>query len=167
MNREETRKEILELLARGKITLDEAASLLDQTVPEAVVAKAPALDFDDDKPLKVDIDFDVDVEEVNASKLSGELEIEDIPLPAAKTASREPRWLRIHVADLDSGKSTVKVNVPFGMVKFGLGIAQIFAPKEYTDNIGQIGAMMSEADSGILVDVQDAESNEHVRIYFE
>ncbi len=165
MTREETRKETLELLARGKITLDEAVALLDQTVPEAAATKEQA--FEADTPLKVEMDFDVDREEVNASAAAGDLKIEDIPLPAANPASVEPRWLRIQVAELDTGKSTVKVNVPFGMVKFGLGIAQAFAPKEYSENISQIGAMMSEVDSGVLVDVQDVESNEHVRIYFE
>lgn len=160
MNREETRKEVLELLARGKIDIDEAVALLDQTA--SFSAESPG---DGEAPLKVEID--VDIEKETASKTDLQLEIEDIPTPVMKPAGKDPRWLRIFVGDLETGKSKVKVNVPFGMVKFGLGMAQIFAPQEYSANLDQIGTMMAESESGLLVDVQDAESNEHVRIYLE
>lgn len=169
MNKEDYRTEVLELLARGKITIDEAVKLLDQ--PASKTAGTVEFDSLDDveSPLKVDVDVDVDldIEKETPSKHDLEVEIEDIPLPAAKSSAREPRWLRIYVGDLDTGKSKVKVNIPFGMVKFGLGVAQFFAPQAYSDNLGQIETMMAEADSGLLVDVQDVEDNEHVRIYFD
>ena len=167
MNKEETRKEVLELLARGKINIDEAVTLLDQTTSETAKMAGAASDFGDDLPLKVEVDVDIDVDKGSTSVSDHELEVEDIPFPDKKLATKEPRWLHIYVGDLDTGKSKVKVNVPFGMVKFGLGIAQVFAPEEYGANLKQIGAMIAESDSGMLVDVQDAESNEHVRIYFD
>ena len=167
MNKEETRKEVLELLARGKISIDEAVTLFDQTAPETVDSAKSVTQGADDLPLKVVVDVDVDIDKETTSKSDFDLDIEDIPVAVDKTATRQPRWLRIHVGDLDTGKSKVKVNVPFGMVKFGLGMAQIFAPKEYSANLDQIGTMIAESNSGLLVDVQDAESNEHVRIYVE
>ena len=162
MNKEETRKELLELLAKGKISIDEAVTLLDQTASETADAKTG-----DEPPLKVDVDVDIDVEEEALNKSDIELDIEEFPLPAEKLEPKEPRWLRIHVGDLETGKSKVQVNVPFGMVKFGLGVAQFFAPQEYGENLDQIVTMMAESESGLLVDVQDDESNEHVRIYYD
>lgn len=162
MNREETRKELLELLAKGKISIDEAVTLLDQTASETGDAKVG-----DEVPLKVDVDVDIDVEKETLYKPDIDLDIEEYPLPAEKLGAKEPRWLRIHVGDLETGKSKVRVNVPFGMVKFGLNVAQFFAPQEYSDNLDQVATMMAESESGLLVDVQDDESNEHVRIYFD
>ncbi|MFL7839154.1 MAG: hypothetical protein ACK2U0_09355 [Candidatus Promineifilaceae bacterium] len=161
MNNEDYRTEVLELLAKGKITIDEAVKMLDQ--PDSIAAdviKAEAL---------TDIDSmeqsDVEKEALPAKDL--DIPIEDVPLSTEKSPARQPRWLRIHVGDLTTGKSKVRVNIPFGMVKFGLGLAQIFTPEEYGVNLEQIGNMMAEADSGVLVDVEDAEDNEHVRIYIE
>jgi hypothetical protein len=159
MTTEETRKDILELLARGKITIDEAVGLLDQSSPEPGPAKA------EEQPLKVEVEVDVDKDV--SFDTGQDLEIEDIPLPIERIAGSEPRWLRIQVGELDSGKSKVNVNVPFGMVKFGLGIAQMFAPKEYTAHLEQINDVMADSKTGLLVDVEDVESNEHVRIFFE
>jgi hypothetical protein len=115
----------------------------------------------------VDVDVDVDVEKEVSKEYDLAVENEVFPVPAKKSSTSEPRWLRIYVGDLQTGQSKVKVNIPFGMVKFGLGVAQFFAPEEYSTNLEQIETMISEADSGLLVDVQDVEDNEHVRIYFD
>jgi hypothetical protein len=167
MNKDDYRTEVLELLARGKIDIDEAVKLLDQPESAAAeVVKSESL-TDINSTSKVDVDNGMAAEKISVLNDNLDVEIEDIPEPADKPSIREPRWLRIHVGDLTTGKSKVKVNIPFGMVKFGLGLAQLFAPQEYGSNLEQIGNMMAEADSGVLVDVQDVEDNEHVRIYVE
>jgi hypothetical protein len=166
MNKDDYRTDVLELLARGKITIDEAVKMLDK--PDSVAAdvvKSEAL-TDIDSTLHVDVEDIVEAKE-KVPEGDLEVEIEDIPMPAVKSPRSGPRWLRIHVGDLTTGKSKVKVNIPFGMVKFGLGLAQMFAPQEYGSSLEQIGDIIDEADSGVLVDVQDVEDNEHVRIYFE
>jgi hypothetical protein len=167
MNQDDYRTEVLELLAKGKISIDEAVNLLDR--PESAAAEVVKSESLTDINSTIEVNKSAGKEVVkdmlNSEDL--EVEIEDIPMPVEKPSRKEPRWLRIHVGDLTTGKSKVKVNIPFGMVKFGLGLAQIFAPQEYGSNFEQIGDMMAEADSGVLVDVQDVEDNEHVRIYFE
>jgi hypothetical protein len=163
MTREETRKEILELLARGKITIDEAVALLDQTSGTVPASGSEA----DAEPLKVDIAGGSEGQKETVLKPETGLDIEEIASPVENKPVREPRWLRIQVSALDSGKSKVNVNVPFGMVKWGLGMAQLFAPVELGENLDQISAMMAEADAGLLVDVMDEDSNDHVRIYVE
>jgi hypothetical protein len=161
MTKEETRKEILELLARGKITIDEAVLLLEQA-PSTAMASAADVAVESPKINVLD-------ENEKQTKIvpDSALEIEEISLPVGKKAAGEPRWLRIQVSALDSGKSKVSVNVPYGMVKWGLGMAQLFAPGEISENLDQFGAILSEAESGLLVDVLDEDSNDHVRIFFE
>ena len=166
MNKDDYRTDVLELLARGKITIDEAVKMLDR--PDSVAAevvKSEAL-TDVESTLHVGVD-DIELAKEKMAEGDLEVEIEDIPVPAVKSPRSEPRWLRIRVGDLTTGKSKVKVNIPFGMVKFGLGLAHMFAPQEYGSSLEQVGEMMAKADSGVLVDVQDVEDNEHVRIYIE
>ncbi len=165
MTQEDRRKEVLDLLARGKISIDEAVELLDQPLDDAS-DDAP----DDAKKSKKSIDeitLKIEVEEEEVADSGKEVAIEEIPAKVETGEDVIPRWLRISVSDLETGKSKVAVNIPFGMVKFGLGMAQIFSPKEYSANLEQVSSMLDGAGDGLLVDVQDAESNEHVRIYFE
>ncbi len=166
MSGEASRKEVLELLARGKISIDEAVELL--SLPAGAQASAH-LKAAENAPLKVEVDGDLNMRGVKEKSAAAEqiVAVDNVPLPAQNSGIKEPRWLRIEVGDMRSGKSKVHVNVPFGMVKFGLGVAQVLAPAQYSANLGEIETMMAESESRVLVDVQDHESNEHVRIYLE
>jgi hypothetical protein len=134
----EKRIEILQLLADGKITADEAAELLTP----ASEAPAPP----------------------SAPKASAPVESE----AALKATSNggAPKWLHIHVSDLSSGKSKVKVNVPLRMVKFGLNMGKRFTPDIEGVDWDDLSRVMTE-EEGVLVDVQDEEDGEHVRIFVD
>ena len=67
----------------------------------------------------------------------------------------------------ETGKNKVTVNVPFAMVKFGLDIAQVFSPDMKGVDLNEISELFANTDSGLLVDVQDDDSNEHVKIFFD
>ena len=123
----EKRTEILQLLADGKITADEAAELLS-AAPETTTEPAPKA------------------------------------VETAESNGREPRWLHVQVSDLNTGKSKVKVNIPLRMVKFGLGMGRRFAPELDGIDWNDLSRIMTEED-GVLVDVQDSEDGEHVRIF--
>lgn len=133
-----SRKEILELLAKGKITADEAANLLSQ--PAAEQTTAP------------------DVE-----TLKKEIAIEQVP----GNEGKKPSWLHVRVRDLQSGRNKVTVNVPLGMVKFGLKIGGRFSPELNGLDWNDLQDMMNEMESGILVDVQDEEDGEHVQVFVD
>jgi hypothetical protein len=166
MNNEDYRIEVLDMLARGKIGIDEAVRLLDHPESAAAdVVKSESLD--DTNSFEGGASVDADPLKETEANFDIGLEVEEMPMAVEKSPTHEPRWLRIHVGDLTTGKSKVKVNIPFGMVKFGLGLAQMFAPQDYKSNLEQIGDMMTDAESGVLVDVEDVEDNEHVRIYFD
>ena len=175
MSEAETREEILDLLARGKISIDEAVEMLDRSSVESGSQ-------DGDEPLyKAEMVEGFDAEEVMKIKLDDDLEIEELPVKGKGIHTSEtiqsgingggngkrPRWLRVQVVNTETGKNKVTVNVPFGMVKFGLGIARVFSPEMEGVDFDEIGELFSNADAGLLVDVQDENSNEHVKIFFD
>jgi DNA-binding transcriptional ArsR family regulator len=79
---------------------------------------------------------------------------------------RKPQWLHIQVSDMSTGKSRVKVNIPLRMVKFGLNMGRRFAPEMEGVNWDDLSRVVTE-EEGVLVDVQDDEDGEHVRIYVD
>lgn len=133
-----SRKEILELLAKGKITADEAANLLSQPAVEQTAVP--------------------DVE-----TLKKEIAVEQTP----GNGGKKPGWLHVRVRDLQSGRNKVTVNVPLGMVKFGLKIGGRFSPELNGLDWNELQDMMNEMESGILVDVQDEEDGEHVQVFVD
>ncbi len=86
--------------------------------------------------------------------------------PATK-ASGEPRWFRVRVTDLVSGKTKVSVNIPFGLMEWGLQIGAQFAPEVGELDFEQLKEMLKSGVAGKVVDVIDEEDGEHVEIFIE
>ena len=175
MSEVETREEILNLLARGKISIDEVVELLDQSPRLTDYAES-------DQPLyKAEIGDGLNAGEAFNIKVDDQLAVDELPakeketqldeilLPEFKSTinGKQPRWLRVQVINSKTGNNKVAVNIPFGMVKFGLGIARVFSPEMKGVDFDEINDLLSNADAGLLVEVQDEESNEHVRIFFD
>ena len=90
--------------------------------------------------------------------------------PAAPTngdSSKEPSWFRVRVANLETGKNRVTVNIPVKMMKFGLKIGSRFSPEIENLDWNELTGMMQDMKTGMLVDVQDEDSNEHVQVYLD
>ena len=135
------RKEILELLANGKISAESAATLLSaagSSAPETILKSGTTRD--------------------------AESEWLDDETPPKK--SDRPGWFRVQVNDLHSGKSKVRVKIPLGMLKYGLDIGRHFAPELNDVDIDQLYAATG-SEEGLLIDVQDEEDGEHVRIFVD
>jgi hypothetical protein len=164
-------EEVLELLANKKITVDEAMQMLsgagspaagnpatDRTA-ETIATEIPA------DTLKVEENETVYVPEVDSLKAAETTSPSGEPLPPMKTAgNHKPNWLQVQVRDLDSGHNRVTVNLPLMMVKFGLNIARRFGAESEEIDLDQLAAQLKDAEPGVLVDVQDEDSNEHVLI---
>lgn len=134
-----SRKEILELLASGKITAEEAAEMLSTpSAPEPEAAPPPP---------------------------SVEKEIE--VLKSAENGSNGPKWFKVRVRNLETGKNKVNVNIPIRMLKFGMSIGKRFAPEMDELRWDDIDGMVKDMQIGMLVEVQDEDSNEHVQVYLE
>lgn len=138
---EDERREILRLVADGKMTADEAARLLS-----GAAWKNPEAN-----------------EEIASLK-----ESESAPEQSSvlKERSNRPSWLHVHVSDIDTGKSKVTVNVPLQLVKYGLSIGSRFSPEVAEVDWDDLTSMISQ-EKGMLVDVQDDEDGERVQIYVD
>jgi hypothetical protein len=149
-------EEVLDLLANKKITLDEAMQMLGGAGRSTTAAK-PAEDV-----------FKAEV----ADEEDGEVVVEKpapispaVPMPPALPVNNEkPGWVRIRVRELDSGRNRVTVNLPLGMVRFGLNMARRFGADSDDIDLDQLAAQLNDAEPGVLIDVQDEDSNEHVQI---
>ncbi len=91
----------------------------------------------------------------------------------AKTAGRLPkkllkgRWFRVRVSDVKSGRSKATINIPLGLMEWGLQIGAQFAPEVADINLSQLSEMLQQGDMGKIVDVIDEEDGEHVEIFIE
>lgn len=137
-----TRKEVLQMLAEGTIDVNRAAELLSTASEEPAERRS------------------------------------EPPAPPAPDAPAQPeapvkpkrggRWLRIHVSDLSTGRSRVRINVPLGLVRFGLRIGARFTD-ELDDELARdvIAALEEGAIDGTLVEVENEEDNERVHIFVD
>lgn len=87
-------------------------------------------------------------------------------MPTSRTTG-EPRWFRVKVTDLLNGKTKVSVNIPFGLMEWGLQIGAQFAPEVGDIDFGQLKEMLQSGVEGKIVDVIDEEDGEHVEIFIE
>lgn len=110
----------------------------------------------------------------------------DVPLPPeapappeapgatpAQSASQShpngaPRWLRIRVSDVDSGRNKVSVNIPFRLANWGLRMGARFSPEVGNVDLSELSDLLQQDGlSGKLIDVVDEDDGEHVEIYVE
>jgi hypothetical protein len=87
-------------------------------------------------------------------------------MPATR-ATGEPRWFRVKVTDMVNGKTKVSVNIPFGLMEWGLQIGAQFAPEVGDIDFAQLKEMLQSGVEGKIVDVIDEEDGEHVEIFIE
>jgi predicted hydrocarbon binding protein len=84
------------------------------------------------------------------------------PAPGGKA-----RWMRIRVTDLKTGRAKVNVNLPMGLVNFGMKMGARFAPEMENMDLNEIMQTIKEGAQGKIVEVEDDEDNERVQIYVE
>jgi hypothetical protein len=88
------------------------------------------------------------------------------PMPPPLGAS-DPRWFRVRVTDLNTGKNKVNVNIPMGLVNVGLKMGARFAPNVEGVNYEELMTAIKSGASGKVIDVSDEETGERVEIYVE
>jgi hypothetical protein len=128
------------LLATGKISSEEAAAMLNNPEGTADPTPSPAA-----KP---------------APK----------PAPASAAAvetSGSPSWFRVRVTNMKTGENMLSVNIRIRMLILGLKIGGRFAPELKDLYWHELEGLMQVLQTGLFVEVQDEESNEHVRVFIE
>jgi len=81
--------------------------------------------------------------------------------------SPEPRWFKVRITDLATGKDKVNVSIPMKLVNIGVKMGARFAPEMEGVNLEEILAAIKEGAHGRIVDLMDKEEGERVEIYVE
>ncbi len=82
-------------------------------------------------------------------------------------SERMPRWFRVRVTDLRTGKTKVNVNIPISLVNVGMRMGARFAPDVEGLDLDQVIQAVKQGAQGKIIDVEDQENGEHVEIYVE
>ena len=78
-----------------------------------------------------------------------------------------PRWLRIRVTDVRTGRSKASVQIPLALVDAGMKIGAHFALEVEGVDMSNVMEALRSGMTGKIIDVTDDEDGEHVEIYVE
>jgi len=78
-----------------------------------------------------------------------------------------PRWFRVKVTDMHTGRPKVNVSLPMGLVNVGMRMGAKFAPDLDSSVIQEMVDAAKRGQRGKIIEVEDEESGEHVEIYTE
>jgi hypothetical protein len=82
--------------------------------------------------------------------------------------SNNPKWFRVRVTDIATGKNKTNVKIPASMANFGMKMAAKYAPESIEDlDMEMIMEAMKNGGEGILVEVDDEEKGERVEVFLE
>jgi hypothetical protein len=87
--------------------------------------------------------------------------------PAGMGDPSTPRWFRVRVTDLETGRNKVNVNLPMSLVEVGTRMGARFAPELEGMDFGDIVEQIKSGAQGKIIEVEDAEGGERVEIYVE
>lgn len=88
------------------------------------------------------------------------------PFPASEPGSK-PRWLRVRVTDMSSGRPRVNVRLPISLVSLGLKVGAKYAPEIEGMDVSALLEAAQESETGPFVDVYDHEDGERVEVFLE
>jgi hypothetical protein len=79
-----------------------------------------------------------------------------------------PRWLRVRVTDIDSGKESVRVNLPLSLVSVGLRMGARFVPDiDQEMAMEELTEALEQGLTGKIVDIVDDEDGQRVELFIE
>jgi hypothetical protein len=78
-----------------------------------------------------------------------------------------PRWFRVRVTDMKSGRNKVNVNIPMGLVNVGIKMGARFAPDMEGVDYNEIVSAIRSGQQGKIFDATNEEDGERVEIFVE
>lgn len=78
-----------------------------------------------------------------------------------------PRWLRVRITDLRSGKIRVNIRLPVTVLNTGMRLGARFSPEIRQVDMGQIMDAIQSGETGQIMDIYNEEDQEHVEIRLE
>ena len=131
------RMTILRMIENNKITAEQGAQLLSAMGKTGEATAAPAAEIPQEQPSH-----------------------------SPATASRGRRF-RVEVTDTVSGKHKVSVNLPIGLVRWGLRTGKKFSSDLDDIDMDELADMLEGGEDGQFIEVFDEEDGEHVRVFIE
>ena len=94
--------------------------------------------------------------------------LDALEAPSRGEGRREgsPRWFRVRVTDLNTGKHKVNINLPMKLLDLGAKIGGKFAAPADLD-VEEIVRAIKDGAQGKIIDVEDREDGERVEVYVE
>jgi hypothetical protein len=136
------RMEILQKLAAGEITAEEAERLLHESPP------------------KTEPEAQSEAREEQAKEE-----------PESSGDSPRIRWLHVRVRDLETEQEHVRINIPIGLLWPGWWCGPHFGPwftrRKWWWWWDELEDALEEGASGTLVDVDNVEKGKHVHVYID
>ncbi|NTV83649.1 MAG: hypothetical protein HGA23_05040, partial [Bacteroidales bacterium] len=93
--------------------------------------------------------------------------IEPATATGTRQANQSARWFRIRVTDVSSGRAKATINLPIGLVNWGMKIGARYAPEVEEFDFNELSQMLQSSAEGKLIDVIDEEDGEHVEIFID
>ncbi len=87
--------------------------------------------------------------------------------PAPVAPAGPPRWFRVRVTDMNSGRDKVNINIPMGLVNVGLKMGARFVDDQQGIDFEQLASAVQSGQTGKLIEVENVEEGERVEIYVE
>jgi hypothetical protein len=78
-----------------------------------------------------------------------------------------PRWFRVRVTDMSTGRNKVNVNIPMGLVHVGIKMGARFAPEMGGVEYEEIMQAIRSGQQGKVIDITNEEDGERVEIFVE
>jgi hypothetical protein len=79
----------------------------------------------------------------------------------------KPRWFRVRITDLNTGRNKVNVNIPMGLVNVGVKMGARFAPDMEGVDYNTIMEAIRSGQQGKVIDITDTDDGERVEIFVE
>lgn len=87
--------------------------------------------------------------------------------PRTGPSGNAPKWFRVRVTDLETGRQKVSVNIPVGLVNVGMKMGARFAPEVEGVDFEEVMAAIKSGTQGKVIDVIDEEDGERVEVFIE
>ncbi len=86
---------------------------------------------------------------------------------SAAAEGAKPRWFRVRVTDLKTGKTKVNINIPMALVNVGMKMGARFVPETADVDFEEITVALRSGQQGKILDIEDEEDQERVEIFVE
>ncbi|MBN1639983.1 MAG: hypothetical protein JXA09_02015 [Anaerolineae bacterium] len=86
---------------------------------------------------------------------------------AERGSPAAPRWVRVRVTDVATGRTRVNVNLPFSLIQAAAKLGARFTPQTDELDWEELIAAIRDGATGKIVDIEDEEGGEKVQVFVE